>query len=116
MGVSPVPRCSDTGETPVLQEMNMATITLPEKQYAVQLVGPGQLKLNTSKDVVQPGPYQILAKVECVGLCFSDLKLLKQFDQHARKSGVVRGVDETALREMTNYVPGDKPTVPGHEV
>jgi D-arabinose 1-dehydrogenase-like Zn-dependent alcohol dehydrogenase len=92
------------------------TTTLPEKQYAVQLVGPGQLKLNTSKDVVKPGPYQILAKVECVGLCFSDLKLLKQFDQHARKSGVVRGVDESALREMTNYVPGDKPTVPGHEV
>src|SRR3954452_3293527 len=90
--------------------------TFPKKQYAVQLVGPGQLKLNTSKDVVQPGPYQILAKVECVGLCFSDLKLLKQFDQHARKSGVVRGVDENALREMTNYVPGDKPTVPGHEV
>jgi threonine dehydrogenase-like Zn-dependent dehydrogenase len=94
----------------------MATITLPEKQYAVQLVGPGKLQLNTSKDVVKPGPYQILAKVECVGLCFSDLKLLKQFDQHARKSGVVRGVDESALREMTNYVPGDKPTVPGHEV
>src|SRR5947208_1937716 len=69
----------------------MATTTLPEKQHAVQLVGPGQLKLNTSKDVLKPGPYQILAKVECVGLCFSDLKLLKQFDQHARKSGAVRG-------------------------
>lgn len=89
---------------------------LPTKQYAVQLIGPGQLKLNTSKDVVQPGPYQILAKVECVGLCFSDLKLLKQFDQHARKSGVVEGLDADALLDMTNYVPGDKPTVPGHEV
>ncbi len=94
----------------------MPTTTLPKTQYAVQLVGPGQLKLNTSKDVVQPGPHQILAKVECVGLCFSDLKLLKQFDQHARKSGVVRGLDADALKDMTNYVPGDKPTVPGHEV
>jgi hypothetical protein len=28
----------------------------------------------------------MLAKVEAVGLCFSDLKLLKQFSEHSRKS------------------------------
>ena len=63
-----------------------------------------------------PGRHQILAKVECVGLCFSDLKLLKQFDQHPRKSAVVKGLDAEALSEMPNYVPGGLPTgdVIGH--
>jgi threonine dehydrogenase-like Zn-dependent dehydrogenase len=94
----------------------MSSTTLPSTQYALQLVGPGQLKLNPAREVFTPGPHQILAKVECVGLCFSDLKLLKQFDQHPRKSGVVKGIPSSALEEMPNYVPGNKPTVPGHEV
>ncbi|HEY9171824.1 MAG TPA: alcohol dehydrogenase catalytic domain-containing protein [Verrucomicrobiae bacterium] len=94
----------------------MANTNLPTTQYAIQLVGPGQLKLNPAKEIPRPGPRQILAKVECVGLCFSDLKLLKQFDQHPRKSGVVQGLSAEALNEMPNYVPGGKPTVPGHEV
>ncbi len=94
----------------------MPATKLPTTQYAVQLVGPSQLTLNTAKAVSAPAPHQILAKVECVGLCFSDLKLLKQFDQHPRKSGVVKGLSAEALGEMSNYVPGSKPTVPGHEV
>ena len=94
----------------------MAETILPKTQYAIQLVGPGQLKLNPAKDVSRPGPHQILAQVECVGLCFSDLKLLKQFDQHPRKSSVVKGLTAEELNEMPNYVPGTKPTVPGHEV
>lgn len=94
----------------------MPTPSLPATQYAIQLVGPGELTLNATKEVQKPGPHQILAKVECVGLCFSDLKLLKQFDQHPRKSGVVKGLEANELSEMPNYVPGLKPTVPGHEV
>jgi threonine dehydrogenase-like Zn-dependent dehydrogenase len=94
----------------------MATATLPATQYAVQLVGPGQLQLNPAKAVLRPGPRQVLAQVECVGLCFSDLKLLKQFDQHPRKSTVARGLTADILKEMPNYVPGSLPTVPGHEV
>lgn len=94
----------------------MATQTFPATQYAVQLVGPSQLQLNPAKAVTQPGPHQILAKVECVGLCFSDLKLLKQFDQHPRKSVVAQGLTAAELEQMPNYVPGTKPTVPGHEV
>jgi threonine dehydrogenase-like Zn-dependent dehydrogenase len=93
----------------------MATTSIPKKQRAVQLVGPDQLKLNESKPVFQPGPHQVLGRVEVVGLCFSDLKLLKQFSGHARKSQVVKGVDPQALKEMPNYVPDNKPTVPGHE-
>ncbi len=90
--------------------------TIPTTQYAVQLVGPGQVKLNTDKEVFRPGPHQILARVECVGLCFSDLKLLKQFSQHPRKSEIVAGLTSDVLAEIPSYVPGDKPTVPGHEV
>jgi L-sorbose 1-phosphate reductase len=89
---------------------------LPRTQYAVQLVGPDELQLNPEKPVPAVGPHQILARVECVGLCFSDLKLLKQFDAHARKSEIVRGLSPEVLREISSYVPGGKPTVPGHEV
>ena len=94
----------------------MKTTTLPATQRAVQLVGPDQLALNQAKSVPQPGPHQILGKVEVCGLCFSDLKLLKQFHGHVRKSAVQTGIDQNALLEIPSYVPGEKPTVPGHEV
>jgi L-sorbose 1-phosphate reductase len=93
----------------------MATTSIPEKQRAVQLVGPDQLQINETKAVFEPGPHQVLGRVEVVGLCFSDLKLLKQFSGHARKSSVASGIEQKALLEMPHYVPGDKPTVPGHE-
>ena len=88
---------------------------LPETQYAVQLVGPDELVLNRSKKVPRPGPYQMLCRVEAVGLCFSDLKLLKQFASHVRKGPVVSGIDPDILKEVPSYVPGEAPTVPGHE-
>ena len=90
--------------------------TLPQTQHAVQLVGPNQLTLNRSKAVPKPGPHEMLLKVQAVGLCFSDLKLLKQFDQHARKSEVVSGIDPEILQGMQCYVPDNQPVVPGHEV
>jgi len=89
--------------------------TIPQSQRAVQLVGLDQLKVNESKPVFTPGPHQVLCRVEVCGLCFSDLKLLKQFAGHARKSEVKTGLAPAALAEMPNYVPGDQPTVPGHE-
>jgi len=88
---------------------------LPKTQYAVQLVGPDELILNKSKEVFRPGPHQILCRVEVVGLCFSDLKLLKQFSCHVRKSEIVSGINPEVLEEIPSYVPGDAPTVPGHE-
>ena len=94
----------------------MANSTLPATQYAVQLVGPGQLQLNPAKPIHQPGPHQILAKIEAVAPCFSDLKLLKQFDQHPRQERSGHRPECRSLKEMPNYVPGKKPTVPGHEV
>jgi threonine dehydrogenase-like Zn-dependent dehydrogenase len=94
----------------------MKTTSIPATQRAIQLVGPDQLAFNSSKSVQKPGPYQILGKVEVCGLCFSDLKLLKQFNGHVRKSGIQTGIDQNALLEIPSYVPGEKPTVPGHEV
>ena len=88
---------------------------IPKTQYAVQLVGPDKLVLNKSKEVFTPGRHQILCRVEAVGLCFSDLKLLKQFSSHVRKSEVVSGIDLEILKEISSYVPGEAPTVPGHE-
>jgi threonine dehydrogenase-like Zn-dependent dehydrogenase len=73
------------------------------------------MQLNRAKAVPSPGPYQILARVEAVGLCFSDLKLLKQFDSHPRKGPVISGIDEKILPEIPSYRPGSRPTVPGHE-
>ncbi len=93
----------------------MAAITIPQQQGAVQLVGPDQLRVNAAKPVFRPGPHQVLCRVEVCGLCFSDLKLLKQFSAHARKSEITAGIDPRILDQMPHYVPGERPTVPGHE-
>jgi threonine dehydrogenase-like Zn-dependent dehydrogenase len=93
----------------------MPTTNIPEKQRAVQLVAPDQLRVNDAKPVFQPGPHQILCRVEVCGLCFSDLKLLKQFSGHVRKSEIIGGIVPEALAQMPHYVPGEKPVVPGHE-
>ena len=71
----------------------MPTTAIPKQQRAVQLVGPDQLRINETKAVFEPGPDQVLGRVEVVGLCFSDLKLLKQFSGHARKSSITAGID-----------------------
>ncbi|MGA2916232.1 MAG: alcohol dehydrogenase catalytic domain-containing protein [Sedimentisphaerales bacterium] len=88
---------------------------IPATQYAVQLTGADELCVNSKKQVYRPGPYGILARVEAVGLCFSDLKLLKQFDLHARKGAIISGIDKEILSEIPSYKPGKMPTVPGHE-
>lgn len=93
----------------------MIQSSIPSSQRAVQLAGPDLLQFNPAKPVPEPGPHQILARVEVTGLCFSDLKLLKQFDGHVRKSAVVTHLDDAVLAEVPGYVPGRQPTVPGHE-
>jgi threonine dehydrogenase-like Zn-dependent dehydrogenase len=93
----------------------MTDAPIPKTQHAVQLIGPDRLALNTEKVVFEPGPHQILCRVEAVGLCFSDLKLLKQFADHPRKGVTASGVDPKVLKEIPSYVPAEKPTVPGHE-
>ncbi|MBP7274679.1 MAG: alcohol dehydrogenase catalytic domain-containing protein [Kiritimatiellae bacterium] len=89
--------------------------SLPSTQCAVQLIGPDQLTLNCRKPVPRPGPHEILCRVDVVGLCFSDMKLLQQFSRHVRKAPVISGAPEGVLDSLAAYVPGDRPTVPGHE-
>jgi threonine dehydrogenase-like Zn-dependent dehydrogenase len=88
---------------------------IPSTQIAVELVGPDKLVLNKGKEVYRPNPYQILCRVEAVSLCFSDLKLLKQFSAHVRKDSVISGVDLNILSQISSYKPKSEPTVPGHE-
>lgn len=88
---------------------------IPKTQCAVQLTGPSTLALNPAKPLPQPQDRQILMRIEATGLCFSDLKLLKQFADHPRKGHVVSGVSQDVLDDLPSYVPGEKPTVPGHE-
>ncbi len=89
---------------------------IPKTAAAIQLIGPDKLTYNPEKEVFSPQSHQILCKVSVIGLCFSDLKLLKQFSGHVRKSGVISGVDPEILAGLPSYVPADQPTVPGHEV
>jgi L-sorbose 1-phosphate reductase len=88
---------------------------LPDQITAIQLSGPGQLEIVRDKPLSEPSEHQILCKVLVVGLCFSDMKLLAQFSKHVRKSEVISGVDPDILAGLPSYVPGEAPTVPGHE-
>ncbi|MFO7532266.1 MAG: alcohol dehydrogenase catalytic domain-containing protein [Candidatus Limnocylindrales bacterium] len=89
--------------------------SIPATQYAVQIVAPDTTVLNTAKPVPQLGPTQILCRIEATGICFSDTKLLHAFTAHPRKSEVLTFLTPQELSEIPSYVPGDKPTVPGHE-
>ena len=91
------------------------TVATPTQHTAVQLVGSDRLELNRAKPTPRPGPTQILAQVECVGLCFSDMKLLHQFQGHPRKSPVLAHLGAEVLSGIASYVPDGAPTVPGHE-
>ena len=67
-------------------------------------------------EAVDPvGPTQILLEVEACGICFSDTKLLHQFDSHPRKSDVVTGIDLDALTDIPSYHPNQEAVTPGHE-
>lgn len=89
--------------------------SIPTTQQAIQIVAPDEAVLNPAKPVLEPGPTQVLVKVEAVGICFSDTKLLHAFTAHPRKSEIKSGLSATELAGIPSYVPGDQPTVPGHE-
>jgi D-arabinose 1-dehydrogenase-like Zn-dependent alcohol dehydrogenase len=80
---------------------------LPKTQHAVQLVAANELVLNKSKPLAAPGPHQVLCRVEAVGLCFSDLKLIKQFAAHPRKAEIISGINPAVLQEISSYVPAE---------
>ena len=88
---------------------------LPETQYAVQITGVDAIEINPAKPVHRPGPHQILLEVEASGIGVSHPKLLPAFPTHPRTGAVVGGVAPAVLAGLPSYVPGDLPTVPGHE-
>ena len=59
---------------------------IPSTQYAIQIVGKEEFVVNPAKPVDPVGPTQIMLEVEACGICFSDTKLLHQFDGHPRVS------------------------------
>lgn len=88
---------------------------IPATQHAIQYVGKDEIVHNTSKPVDPVGPTQVLLKVEACGICFSDTKLLHQFDEHPRKVEVIGGLTPEELATIPSFKPGAEPTVPGHE-
>jgi len=88
---------------------------IPSTQYAIQIVGKEEFVVNPAKPVDPVGPTQILLEVEACGICFSDTKLLHQFDGHPRKSDVVGGIDMDALKDISSYHPNQEAVTPGHE-
>jgi L-sorbose 1-phosphate reductase len=88
---------------------------IPATQYAVQIVAADETRLNTEKPVPELGPTQILCRIEATGICFSDTKLLHAFTAHPRKGEVTTFLSADELATIPSYVPGDAPTVPGHE-
>jgi threonine dehydrogenase-like Zn-dependent dehydrogenase len=88
---------------------------IPATQHAIQIVNAGLIVHNREKVVPQPGPHQVLMRMEACGLCFSDTKLLHAFTSHPRKGPVLSGLDAEVLAEIPSYTPGRLFTVPGHE-
>ncbi len=88
---------------------------IPKTQYAIPIVAADETALNTSTPVPELGPTQLLCEIEATGICFSDTKLLHAFTSHPRKSEVLTFLSAEELAEIPSYVPGDLPTVPGHE-
>ena len=79
---------------------------IPDTMYAWQLYGEGYDNLGKEGKperilVPTPSPDQILVRIDCVGICYSDVKLIQQGVEHPK----LKGID---LKE--------KPTRPGHEV
>ncbi len=88
---------------------------IPKTEYAAQLVAADTIRLSSDKPVPEPGPTQVLCRIEATGICFSDTKLMHAFASHPRKGKVLTFLSADELAEIPSYVPGEAPTVPGHE-
>src|SRR3990172_1518638 len=75
----------------VLAEYRHANSPLPDRMLAWQLKDAGLDSLGTnghpdSVTLPRPGPGQLLLRVDALGLCFSDIKLITQGSSHPRIS------------------------------
>ena len=63
--------------------------TLPEKSYAWNLYGAGLEKMGNQGQpeafaIPEPGDDQLLVRIDSIGVCFSDVKILKQGGAHPK--------------------------------
>ena len=89
-----------------LAEYEAPDYPVPERMLAWHLYGAGLDNLGRNGEPVSipvpvPAEDEILVRVDAVGLCFSDVKLIKAGPDHPRISGRDLNAD---------------PTIPGHEV
>ncbi len=88
-----------------IADYRAASQDIPPQMQAWQTFGAGLANLGKEGEpltipVPQPGPDQLLARIDAAGLCFSDVKILKLGGEHPRLYG----------RDLAN-----DPIVPGHE-
>ena len=79
--------------------------SIPEKMLAWPLFGTGMEKLGKNDlacvvDVPQIGDDELLVKIDAIGLCFSDIKLIRAGEEHPR----------VISEDLEN-----DPVIPGHE-
>lgn len=89
-----------------IKKYRAGTKRLPKTYHAWELYGAGFDKFGQNEKPVElplpkPGPNEMLARVDAVGLCMSDIKVIKLGAEHPRLTG--RNLEE-------------EPVVPGHEV
>jgi threonine dehydrogenase-like Zn-dependent dehydrogenase len=91
--------------TDVLERYRAAADPLPETMLAWQVLGQGMENFGVNKaplrvPLPRPGPGEVLLRVDAIGICFSDVKVIEQGSQHPRIFG----------RDLVK-----EPVVPGHE-
>lgn len=89
-----------------LARYKKATEELPSEYLAWQLYGAGLENFGDNGEPAHlqmptPGPDELLSRVDAIGLCFSDIKLINQGGSHPRVTG----------RDLVK-----NPVIPGHEV
>ncbi len=85
-----------------LDQYRQATGPVPEAYHAWQLFGAGFEHVGRNGKAVplelrEPSANEILCRVDAVGLCLSDIKLIRQGGSHARLRGQDLSVEPTVL-------------------
>ncbi|MFN8458514.1 MAG: alcohol dehydrogenase catalytic domain-containing protein [Anaerolineae bacterium] len=70
-------------------EYRSSAAAIPAKTWAWNMYGPGVENIGRNSQpeqfsVPEPGPDQLLVRVDAVGMCFSDVKLIKQGGEHPK--------------------------------
>lgn len=88
------------------EQYRQADAPVPAKTWAWNMYGPGVENIGRDGapeqfDVPTPGPDQLLVRIDSVGMCFSDVKLIRQGGNHPK---------------LYNRNLAEEPTRLGHEV